>query len=133
MNRLSEKSLRTLEYFTVLDMLAAETVSARGRELALALRPSEDAEDVALHLRQTTDAKDMMVKNGSPALSGIRDVTAALRRADVGGALNLRELLQVASLLQTARLMQGYFAEQEEKTSLTPICRLLSGNRSLEQ
>ena len=133
MNRLGEKSLRTLEYFTVLDQLAAQTVSARGREMALALRPVTDREDAALYLRQTTDAKDMMVKNGSPTLGGIRDVTAALRRCEVGGVLNMRELLDVASLLQAARLMLVYFAEQEEKTTLTPIYRRISGNRSLEE
>ena len=133
MNRLGEKSLRTLEYFTVLDLLAAQTVSARGREMALALRPVTDHEDAALYLRQTTDAKNMMVKNGSPTLGGIRDVTAALRRCEVGGALNMRELLGVASLLQAARLMQAYFAEQEEKTTLTPIYHRVSGNRSLEE
>lgn len=133
MNRLAEKSLRTLEYFTVLELLAAQASSERGRELARALRPTTDREDAALYLRQTTAAKDLMVKNGSPALSGIRDVTGILRRCDVGGTLNLRELLDVASLLQTARLMQGYFAEQEQTTALTPIYRRLSGNRSLEQ
>ena len=133
MNRLGEKSLRTLEYFTVLDQLSAQTVSARGREMALALRPVTDREDAALYLRQTTDAKDMMVKNGSPTLGGIRDVTAALRRCEVGGVLNMRELLDVASLLQAARLMLAYFAEQEEKTTLTPIYRRISGNRSLEE
>ena len=46
MNRLGEKSLRTLEYFTVLDQLAAQTVSARGREMALALRPVTDRKSV---------------------------------------------------------------------------------------
>ncbi len=133
MNRLAEKSLRTLEYFTVLELLAAQTVSAHGRELALALHPMTDREDAAISLRQTTDAKNMMVRNGSPTLGGIRDITAALRRCEVGGTLNMRELLEVASLLQASRLMQAYFAEQEEKTTLTPIYHRLSGNRSLEE
>ncbi len=133
MNRLGEKSLRTLEYFTVLDLLAAEASSERGRELCLALRPVTDREEAELWLQQTTDAKDMMVKQGSPSLAGIRNVLGALKRADISGVLNLRELLDVASLLQCARLMQGYFAEQEGKTSLTPIYRLLTGNRSLEE
>ncbi len=133
MNRLAQKSLHTLEYFTVLELLAAQTVSAHGRELALALRPISDREEAALSLRQTTDAKEMMVKNGSPTLGGIRDITAALRRCEVGGVLNMRELLDVASLLQASRLMQAYFAEQEEKTTLTAIYHRLSGNRALEE
>ena len=106
MNKLGEKSLRTLEYFTVLELLAAEASSERGRELCMALRPVTDREEAALWLRQTTDAKDMMVKQGSPSLGGIRNVLGALKRADISGVLNLRELLDVASLLQCARLMQ---------------------------
>ena len=48
MNRLGEKSLRILEYFTVLDLLAAEASSERGRELCMALRPVTDREEAAL-------------------------------------------------------------------------------------
>ena len=133
MNKLAEKSLKTLEYYTVLDRLADEAVSARGRELCRALRPAADRDDAALWLRQTSDAKDMMVRQGSPTLGGIREVTGALARVEVGGVLNPRELLDVASLLQAARLTLGYFAEQEGKTALTPIVRLVSGNRTLEE
>lgn len=133
MNRLGEKSLRTLEYFTVLDLLAAEASSERGRELCMALRPVTDREEAALWLRQTTDAKDLMVKQGSRRSAASANVLGALKRADISGVLNLRELLDVASLLQCARLMQGYFAEQEGKTSLTPIYRLLTGNRTMEE
>ena len=133
MNRLGEKSLKTLEYFTVLDLLAGQASSERGRELCRALRPVTDREEAALWLKQTSDAKDLMVRQGSPSLGGIRNVLGALKRADISGVLNLKELLDVASLLQCARLMQGYFAEQEEKTSLTPIYRLLTGNRTLEE
>lgn len=95
---IGRKITQNTRIFYRLDQLAAQTVSARGREMALALRPVTDREDAALYLRQTTDAKDMMVKNGSPTLGGIRDVTAALRRCEVGGVLNMRELLDVASL-----------------------------------
>ena len=42
---------------------------------------------------------DLLVKNGTPALSGIRPVAAALQRADRGGALNTRELLDIAQVL----------------------------------
>ena len=133
MNQLAEKSLKTLEYFTILDLLTAQAVSARGKELCAGLRPTTDREDAAACLEQTTDAKDMMVQHGSPPLGGIRNVLAALQRADIGGVLGLRELLDVASLLQAARLVQGYFAAQEEKTALTPIHRLVTGDRALEE
>ena len=40
----------------------------------------------------TSAAFDLLVKNGSPSLIGIRPVAAALQRADRGGSLNTREL-----------------------------------------
>ncbi|WP_087065399.1 endonuclease MutS2 [Intestinibacillus massiliensis] len=133
MNRLGEKSLRTLEYFTVLDMLAAEAASERGKERCRALRPIADREEAALWMRQTTDAKDMMQVHGSPSFAGVKDVLASLSRADMGGVLSLRELLDVAGMLRAARTVQGYVAEQEGKTSLSPMFALLTGNRALEE
>ena len=63
-----------------------------------------------------------MVRQGSPAFGGIREVGAILSRADRGGTLNPRELLAVASLLQTARRALLYDAEHEAR----PRSRLFS-------
>ncbi len=120
MNKLGEKSLKTL-------------ASQAAKEKCRALRPLDDHEQAELWLQQTTDAKDLMVRQGSPAFGGIREVGAILSRADRGGTLNPRELLAVASLLQTARRALLYDAEHETKTTLTPVFGLLSGNRDLEE
>lgn len=133
MNKLSEKSLKTLEYYQILELLAAQADSPQGKQKCLSLRPEEDQEQVALWMRQTTDAKDLMVRQGSPSFGGLRDLGAILLRAGRGGTLNPHELLQVASVLQTARRALVYEAEREEQTSLTPIFGLLTGNRTLEE
>ena len=133
MNRLAEKSLKTLEYYAVLELLAEEAASNQGKNQCMALRPVTDLEQAEIWMQQTSDAKNIMTKQGSPSLSGIREINGALKRAEMGGVLNLKELLNTASVLQCVRLMQAYFSEQEEKTSLTPIYRLLAGNQSLEQ
>lgn len=133
MNKLGEKSLRTLEYFTILERLAAQAASDKGRERCLALRPLDDREKARVWMDQTTDAKNLMIRQGSPAFGGIREVGAILSRADRGGVLNPRELLAVASVLQTSRRALAYDAEHEEKTTLTPIFGMLSGNRVLEE
>lgn len=133
MNKLGEKSLKTLEYYEILDRLAAQAASEGAKEKCRALRPLDDREQVALWMRQTSDAKDLMIRQGSPSFGGIRAVGAVLSRAGRGGTLNPRELLDVASVLQTARRALLYDAEHEEKTTLTPIFGLLSGNRPLEE
>lgn len=133
MNRLGEKSLKTLEYHEVLAQLAAGAVSQKGKEKILTQKPLADREQQILHMQQTSDAKDKMVRQGSPGFSGIRDVSAAMLRAERGGTLSMAELLNIAALLQTARMTLAYFSEEEEKTTLSPIVNLLSGNRSLEE
>ena len=133
MNKLAEKSLKTLEYYAVLELLAEQAASSQGKKQCMALRPVTDLEQAEIYMKQTSDAKNIMTKQGSPSLGGIREITAALKRAEMGGVLNLKELLNVASVLQCVRLVHAYFSEQEEKTSLTPIYRLLAGNQSLEQ
>ena len=133
MNRLAEKSLKTLEYYAVLELLAEEAASNQGKNQCMALRPVTDLEQAEIYMKQTSDAKNIMTKQGSPSLGGIREINGALKRAEMSGVLNLKELLNTASVLQCVRLMQAYFSEQEEKTSLTPIYRLLAGNQSLEQ
>lgn len=133
MNKLGEKSLRTLEYFTVLELLANEAVSERGKQRCRDLRPVADRDEAAVWMQQTTDAKMLMQVNGSPSFAGVKDVLSSLARADIGGVLNLRELLDVAGMLRAARTVQGYVAEQEGKTTLSPMFTLLTGNRSLEE
>ncbi len=121
MNRLGEKSLKTLEYYEILEKLAGQAASEAAKEKCRALRPLDDHEQAELWLQQTTDAKDLMVRQGSPAFGGIREVGAILIRADRGGTLNPRELLSVASLLQTARRALAYEAESEEKSALADL------------
>lgn len=85
MNRLGEKSLKTLEYYEILERLAAQAASEAAKEKCRALRPLDDREQAELWMRQTTDAKDRMVRQGSPSFGGIREVGAILIRADRGG------------------------------------------------
>ena len=125
MNKLGEKSLKTLEYYEILEKLAGQAASQAAKEKCRALRPLDDHEQAELWLQQTTDAKDLMVRQGSPAFGGIREVGAILSRADRGGTLNPRELLAVASLLQTARRALLYDAEHENRPRSRPFSAAL--------
>ena len=129
-----EKSLITLELPAVLDMLADQAESEMGKEAALGLRPSVNAEEVRRRLRETTDAAHLMTLRGSPSFSGIRDIRPALERAALGGTLNTRELLDIAALARCARLCKAYLAdEKNEKTSIDSLFHGLRANRYLEE
>jgi len=129
-----EKSLTTLELPAVLELLAAEAVGDTAKEQALALKPSVQAAEVRRRQEETTAAKTMMVVRGSPGFSGVKDVRPSLARADLGGALNTRELLDIARLLQCARLVRGYLAEDSVgKTPIDHLFYALRTNKFLEE
>ena len=136
MNEISERyerSIQILELPQVLDLLAAQAVTEEGKRRALALRPETDREEVALRLKETTAAVDRMVLRGSPALSGIRPVAGSLQRADMGGSLNTRELLDIAAVLAAARSAAAYGeTDGDQRTPLDHLFRALRANRFLE-
>lgn len=129
-----EKSLNILELPAVLDMLAAEAVTEGGKEACLKLRPSADRLEVKNRLGETSAAKDMMVVRGSPSLSGIKDIRPSLSRADLGGSLNTIELLNIARVLQCARLVKGYTSDDKlGKSCIDHLFAALHANRFLEE
>ena len=133
MNTLFEKSIRTLELPAVLEMLAALAVSDAAKEKCRNLTPVCELEE-ALHLQaETQSARDRLGLYGSPSFSGVKDVSRALSRADHGGVLNTRELLDVADLLTASRRVSEYDREkQEEKTVLDHLFSALHTNKFLE-
>lgn len=132
MTPLFEKSIETLELPRVLALLADEAATEEGRERCLALRPVSVPGDVNRLQKQTSAAFELLVKHGTPSLSGIRPVAAALQRADRGGALNTRELLDIAQVLRCARSVREYGGGGEGKTVLDGYFDSLTANRFLE-
>lgn len=129
-----EKSLNILELPVVLDMLAAEAVTDGGKEACRSLRPSSERLEVKNRLAETSAAKEMMVVRGSPSLSGIKDIRPSLSRADLGGSLNTIELLNIARVLQCARLVKGYTSDDKlGKSCIDHLFAALHANRFLEE
>ena len=133
MDKLYEKSLNTIELPTVLAMLAEKASSEGAKEAAMALRPSSDARQVKERLSETSDAKRMMETKGSPSFSGLKDVRSSLARADMGGMLNTRELLDIAGVLFCARALSSYASGRGEAGTLGRLFNSLMPNRFLEE
>ena len=129
---LFDKSMQTLELPKVLEQLASCAVTEEGRQQALDLRPMTDLDDVQRTQAETTAAVAMLVKRGSPPFSGVKPVGASLQRADMGGSLNTRELLDIAAVLRAARSAREY-GQSDEKTPISHLFQALVANRSLEE
>ena len=69
---------------------------------------------------------------GTPGFAGIHPVAASLQRADMGGSLNTRELLEIAAVLRAARTAGDYGAG-EEKSPISHLFHALTPNKFLEE
>ena len=132
MSELYEKSLIKLELDQVLALLAESAGSEEGKASCLRLRPSSDLEEVENLLAETTAASDLCTRKGNPSFGEVRDVTASLERAERGGMLQPKELLQIAGVLRCARNMKSYCDEDEKPSVLDPLFRGLTANKYLE-
>ena len=133
MTDLFEKSIQILELPKVLERLAGQAVTQEGKERCLALRPMTDPDDVQRALDETSAAVDMSALRGSPSFSGVKPVAASLQRAHMGGALNTRELLDIAAVLRAARSAREYGeGDERKKTCIDHLFRSLTANRFLE-
>ena len=132
MSELYEKSLVKLELNQVLAMLADCAGSEGGKEACLKLRPTSDLEEVERMLGQTTAASELSTRKGYPAFASAADVSASLERADRGGSLQPKELLQIGGILRCTRSVKGYISEDDQETVLDELFRALTPNKYLE-
>ena len=129
----TEKTLKTLEFDKIINMLVdcAATDGAKARARALA--PSDDYDVVVDRLTKTDDAKRLINAKGYPAFSAPERATAAADRAYKGATLSPAELLDVASLLRSARALLDYInTDKPFETKLDGVFARLIANRTLE-
>ena len=127
------KTLNTLEFDKITEMLVecASTDGAKARARALA--PSDDFDTVRERQQRTDDAKRLINAKGFPSFSAPESTVESAERAYKGAVLSPRELLDIASLLRSARMMLDYInTDKLFETSLDVIFARLLPNRSLE-
>ncbi len=129
----TSKVLTTLEYDKIIEMLAecAQTEGAKAR--AHSLSPISDFDAIVLKQTRTEDAKRLINAKGYPAFSAPESVVASADRAYKGAVLSTRDLLDIASLLRSARAVLDYGkTDKIFDTSLDEIFLRMLPNRSLE-
>lgn len=99
---MKDKTLKTLEYDKILNMLAAGASSAAAKEKLLALCPMTDKASVAEALGETTEAVSVIVRKGNAPLGQLYDIEGAMSFAKKGGSLTMKQLLQILYNIKVA-------------------------------
>lgn len=128
-----DKNFKTLELDLILEKLADECSCDDAKELALALKPSTDMSEAELLLTQTEDAFSLLARFGGPSFSGLKNVNNPLHRANAGGSLNPKELLDIAYCLRSMRTLDEWHNHcSGVRTSLDFFFEGITVNKYLE-
>lgn len=127
------KHYNALELPKVLSMLAENTACEDAKNEALGIKPQSDINLARALLNQTRDAHMLLARFGGPAFGGLKNVNNSLSRASSGGVLNMKELLDVASVLHVIRSVSSWRSENEGvETVLDVYFNSLYPNKFLE-
>ena len=116
---MNQKVLRTLEYNKIVEQLAEER--------CLSLLPSTSLSEITNAQQQTKDAMNRSLKKGRLDCSGIKPLSSAIRRVEIGGTMNIEELLGLCKLLETARRVKAYGRKEREDIPSDSLSELFDG------
>lgn len=114
---MDNRHYKALELDKVLSLLAEYTSCEDSRELALKLKPEFDIKIANGELKKTEDAFILLAKFGGPSFGSLKNVNNSLARANAGGVLTMRELLDIGENLRVIRSLSEWRNRQAEDTS----------------
>lgn len=124
---MNQKVLRTLEYNKIVERLAEYAFGADTKERCLSLLPSTSLSEITHAQQQTKDAMNRSLKKGRLDCSGIKPLSSAIRRVEIGGTMNIEDLLGLCKLLETARRVKAYGRKEREDIPSDSLSELFDG------
>jgi len=117
---MNEKALVTLEFNKIMLRLTGHAVSPMGKEMSSQIKPSGDLLSIRTWQAETSEAVSMILKKGSLPLGGIKEISAAADRSELGGILSISELLAVRDFLYVCAKVSNY-SKAEGKNQESPL------------
>lgn len=105
---MNKKVLKTLEFDKIITQLCDCCTTESGLELCKKVKPLYDLPLIREMQQQTSDALSRILRFGTLDLSGAHDLAEACKRLEIGGTLNIVELLRVCSTLDVAKRAKNY-------------------------
>ena len=115
---MQDKSLEMLEFPRVKEILAGYTGFAVSREMALALKPSAETEQVTQLLKLSAEARHLLSVEPDISIGGIYDIREAVGWAARGKVLELPTLLDVQRTLTAIRFLHNKISRLADEAPL---------------
>ncbi len=112
------EALAVLQFPAIAERLAGATATSGGAELARALTPSADANDVARRQALTAEAIALLEDSTEPPLGGIRDIREPAAHAALGGVLTPEALSAIGFTIGGGLRARAALDEHADRATL---------------
>ena len=132
---MNAKSLRTLEFNKIKDMLASHALTSLGEARCLDLLPSAKLQEVERRQLETEEALRVLTYRGDHPLIPFKDVSNQVSLSEKGATLSPRGLMDIAESLRAANAAHKALASDELDRSprLSALATRLVPHRRLEK
>ena len=128
-----DKSLNTLEYPKILDMLATFAQAEGGKERAKDLRPFEDIEDARHALAETEEADRILFEYSLSPSFAVDEISKTLVKAEKGSVLAIPDIMKVGRALRVSRRLKITLQKAKDCPIITEYSGALYENELLEK
>lgn len=102
---MEEKIIKTLEFDKVLNIVSNYCVLSKTAESVKTFCPTSDFDECRLKIAETREASELLYKGGVSGIESYDDFGDALLRAQKGSTLGMGDLLKIARLLKSSRIL----------------------------
>lgn len=110
---MKERDFKSLEYNKIKNKVSEKCVTYLGKEIVDTLVPSIDIYEVKKWQKETTEAVSIILRKGDAPLFGVPSFSEIFKKINVVSMLNMKELLQIATLLSNMKRLKNYFKNDD--------------------
>ena len=111
---MEDRSLKSLEFYHLIDILKEYSISPLGRKRCEALRPSKNLPSIQSRLAEVVELKKIFETEGEIPLGGLKDIGGIFQKLEVeGSVLDVRELLDLYDQVVLCRGLRRFFQRLE--------------------
>jgi DNA mismatch repair protein MutS2 len=115
---MDNKSIEILEFPQIKSILAGYTSFSASRNLALALEPLADYDQVSLRLRQSAEARRLLSMDSDFSIGGVADVREKVGLAAREGILDPMSLVEIQQTLAAMRQVRSHLRQMSAELPL---------------
>lgn len=130
---IQEKTLVTLEYDKILNLLKQHLSCEVGLEFAQKLKPADTFQEAETLQEQTSEAESVYARTGRTPVTGFPDVREMVGKMHAALFLSTRELLAIAQTMRASREAKEILQAVETEPLLCNLANRLVSHRSIEE